>query len=212
MTDIIHQERPKQNRFAVHFNHNLVCVMDSETTGLDPRIHDMWQFCCIALDSTFQPLRDVIPFEVLIKPRRPENYDRTNQFLDHKGIAKAMLEGFDAFQVIDMFEKWFERLGLLPGKKIIPLGQNYGFDKGFLIDLLGVNHYDHFFDYHHRDTMSAALFMNDRADVTNTPYPYPHVSLKKLCQSLKVDNQRPHDALSDCLATAECYRKMVLRG
>jgi DNA polymerase III epsilon subunit-like protein len=205
-------ERQKQMRYAVHFNYNLVAVVDVETTGLDPKIHDVWQLCVLPLSSCFEPLKDVIPFEVLIRPRRLENYDRTNPYLDHKGIAKAMLEGFDAFKVIEMFETWFAKLQLQPKKKIIPLGQNYGFDKGFLNDLFGVAHYESFFDYHNRDSMSAALFLNDLADLNNRPIPYPHVSLRGLCQSTKTINDRPHDALSDCLATAAVYRQLLLRG
>lgn len=198
--------------FAQHFNENLCCVIDCETTGLDATLHDMWQLCILPLTSEFKPHPKFLPFEIIMKLRRPENYDRENKYLNHKMITKAQIEGIDSDRAVDMFGTWYGKLGLKERKKILPLGQNYPFDRSFLINWMGINSYEFFFDYHFRDTCVVANYMNDRADVMNQPYPHPHISLDRLCQQLDVKNHKAHDALYDCLATAEVYRRLVLKG
>jgi DNA polymerase III epsilon subunit-like protein len=39
--------------------------------------------------------------------------------------------------------------------------------------------------------------------------PFPKVNLQYLCSQLKVERDRSHEAMQDCVATAEVYRKML---
>ncbi len=72
--------------------------------------------------------------------------------------------------------------------------------------------YDDLYHYHHRDTMSAALYLNDRAAVHGNKVPFSKVGLKYLCSQLSVSYEREHDALQDCRMTLDVYRKLTQQG
>ena len=122
-----------------------------------------------------------------------------------------MKRGVDAYKAADAFEEWTKKL-TGEKKKIAPLGQCYHFDMGFLKSWLGPLTYEYLFDYHIRDTATIAHYLNDRADFRGEQYPYPKQSLTYLCNQLNVENPSKHTAIGDCLATAECYRKLLLSG
>ena len=77
---------------------------------------------------------------------------------------------------------------------------------------LGPDEYNEFFDYHYRDTMVAALFLNDRAGMHVDKIPYPKVNLRYLASQEKIPYDRKHDALADCMVTAQVYKRMVSSG
>ena len=199
-----------------HWNGHQVCAIDTETTGLDPNWHEMWQICILPLDSDFMPRRDVSPFYINFTLECPERVDWTSDVMkgNKSRIIEATRTGHDKFKAAELFEKWYEKLKLPLNKggvvqcKVIPLGQNYAFDLGFMKAWLGPLNYDHFFHYHYRDTMPSALFLNDHAAMQAEKVPYPKVGLKWLSTTHSVQLERAHDSLQDCLAVAEVYRKM----
>lgn len=193
----------------IHLNGNLLCAMDVETTGLDPQKHDVIQLAILPLDAQIKPLHTVHPFYVNMKPKRPENIDKNAAKAHKMDMAKLIIDGLDPWKCVDMFEEWFEKLNLPVGKKIVPLAHNWIFDSAFIKEWMGHLSFEHFIDFHYRDSMAAALFLNDRADAHVEPYPYPKVSLSYCCSQLKIENIKAHDALSDCVATAEIYRRML---
>ena len=192
-----------------HLNGNLLCAIDVETTGFNAGYHDLVQVCVLPLDSKMQPLKSVIPFYLLLQPKRPENAEPEALRVNGLDLATLQVDGIEAYKACELFEEWFEKLELAPFKKIAPLGQNYMFDRSFLIEWLGPKSYSDFFSYHVRDTIAAAYYINDRADFHNEPIPFPKVNLGYLASSLKVEHDRAHDAMSDCVVTAEVYRRMM---
>jgi DNA polymerase III alpha subunit (gram-positive type) len=161
------EETKPQAYSQQHWNNKMMCVMDTETTGLDPNFHELVQVCIIALDSNFNPLKGVIPFYVNLKPNFPERVDPKAIEINKMDMAKIMSTGFDRDKAIDMLEAWIGKLGIRGNKygganKIMPLGQNYQFDMGFIKAWLGVEQYNEWFDYHYRDTMTTALFLKMR--------------------------------------------------
>ncbi len=199
----------------IHLNGNLLCSIDTETTGLIPGKHDIIQVAVVPLDSNLQPLKEIhgrllLPFVLDIIPKRPHNIEKEAMRVNGRQLSELMRTATEPFKAADMFEEWFESLKLGIGKKIAPLGQNYPFDRGFLIDWLGDLNYDQFFDYNIRDTKSTALFLNDLADSKAEPCPYPKYKLSSLCERLGVSLEKAHDALADARATAEVYRRMIL--
>ena len=56
---------------------------------------------------------------------------------------------------------------LAKGKKIAPLGHNYGFDKSFITTWLGDALYNLMFDYHVRDSVIADHKLNDKSYFRN---------------------------------------------
>lgn len=201
----------------VHWNGHQMCVIDTETTGLDPSIHEMIQVCILPLDSDCQPRQDIIPFYIELKPDNPEAISKEAMKVTGIKVADLLAYGIDRFKAIDLFEVWYKKLGLPTTrggypKRIMPLGQNYAFDKAFMMKWLGFATYEEYFFYHYRDTMIAALYLNDHAAVHGEEVPFKKVNLSWLAKQTKTPLDRAHDALHDCLATAGVYRQLLRRG
>lgn len=200
-----------------HWNGNQLCVIDTETTGLDPYWHEMIQIAIVALDSEIKPRRDVLPFYIEIIPEHPERADKKAMEINRKTFTEIAQRGHDPEKAKDLLEEWIKKLGLPTTKygspkRIIPLGQNYAFDMGFIKQWLGVSLYNDYFDYHYVDTMITAHFLNDRAAVHAEKIPFSKTGLQWLARTLGVQRERSHDALQDCLTTADVYRLMLNQG
>jgi len=205
-----------QYKSMIHWNGNMCCGIDCETTGLDSHWHEIWQLSILPLDSNFNIYKKIIPFSISMKPEFPERIDEEAKKINRQGINDACIRGMDKHAAIDLLINWFDKLKLPFSKfhrqkQIIPLGQNYAFDMGFLIRWLGVELYGQLFHFHFRDTMTTAAFLNDLAGMRSEQIPYPKVNLKYLCNILKVelDRREGHDSLADIVATVECYKKMM---
>lgn len=197
-----------ESRHLIHLNGNLLCCIDTETTGLDPRKHEIWQVCFLPLDSFFKPCKDIMHFELILKLNKPENVDP--KAMSREEFVNCQLKGVDQETAADMLEAWFNRLNLPENKRISPLAQNWAFDRDFLIEWLGRLRFQHIVDGRYRDLMTCSLYENDRADARIEQVPYPKNSLGSIATRLCVENPNAHDALNDCMVTAECYRKMVI--
>ena len=216
-------------RSGEHFNDNVLGVIDVETTGVIPGHHDIIEVAVIILDYKYDIDPTVTPFAVDLRPKRPENIDlqavsviqdkfasnlynketRDKVISSRERITTSLAKGMSAEKAADLFFQWFENLKLLPYRRILPIAHNWVFDRGFMIDWLGYDGFDHIFDPRYRDTMSNALFENDCADWFATQYPYAKVNLQYLCSQLKVERPRCHRALDDAVATAEVFKKMI---
>lgn len=201
---------------ARHWNGDQVCAIDTETTGLIPGYHEIVQVAIVPLDASFRRRKDIAPLNLLIKPLYPERaigVPWSDEFLDT--VNRYGLEGAAA---VEKFEQWYDSLKLPYKKygsiqnKVIPLGHNYSFDKGFLQAWLGPENYDHYFHYHFRDSMISGLMRNDEAARKCEPVPFTRVGLGPMCRKLNVSNPDAHNALSDAVACAEVYRKLLLMG
>lgn len=193
--------------FMKHFNGHLLCAVDVETTGLHAGFHDIWQIAVVPLNADLQRNKNYKIFSTLIKPRNPQNYDVKS--ISRKKLAEVIVHALEADQVADLFQEWFNRLDLGLKRLIMPLAHNWPFDYSFIKDWLGHLRMEDIFHGHFRDTMSLALSMNDLSAFELTAYPYPKLTLGSMCARLNVVNHCPHDALSDAVATAEVYRRMV---
>lgn len=187
-----------------------LCAVDTETTGLDYKKHDIIQIAIVPLDLHLRPDKNFLPFNMHLKPARPENAEPKALKVNRKNLSNLMAEGIDPFQAADLLEEWFEKLKLPIGRKIAIIGQNYCFDKAFITEWLGPLTYEYMFDYHYRDTMITAQYLNDRAAVHGNPPPFSSgVSLTRIARKLNIEPEGAHDALTDCLLVAECYRLMM---
>lgn len=192
-----------------HLNGHVMCVVDTETSGLIAGHHDLIQVCVLPIDAKLEVRRDIVPFYTGLQLKRPENIDPELKIGSKMKLAEAQTNGLDPYRAADFFEEWFEKLKLPPGKRIIPLAHNWPFDRAFLVDWLGNENFNQFFDSRYRDSMVSANFCNDRADFMNEPYPYPKVNLSYLAAVLKIPHERAHDALGDCVVTLETYKRMI---
>jgi len=200
-----------------HWNGHLLCAIDIEASGLDPFYHEILQICILPLDSTIEPLKTVLPFYLNFIPEFPERADPEAVKHNKLSLADLTLRGIDKLKAIDYFEEWIKKLNLPctkygTPKQLMPLGQNYSFDKAFIMRWLGTDLYNQYFNYHHHDTMVAAHYLNDRAGYHNEKVPFNKTNLVWLCKILNVPTVRAHDALSDCLSVAGVYKKMLAFG
>lgn len=193
----------------LHLNGNILCAVDVETTGFIPGHHDIWQIGILPLDSEIRPA-PVLPFYIDLKIKRPENIDPKAIKLNRKDFYQRQLRALDPWTAAEMFDEWVQKMDLPIYKGLCPLASNWPFDRGFIIDWLGHETFQQLFSPWYRDTMVFALGQNDIADRKGDRIEYPKVSLAFLCGRLNVKNAKPHDALQDCIATAEVYRRMLL--
>lgn len=193
-----------------HLNGNLLISVDCETTGFEPGHNCMWQIAILPLDANIKPYKGIIPFYMDMQIKRPENIDWDAIKMPKAEWAVRQQRAVDPWTAADMFDEWFEKLGLPMYKKLVPLAQNWPFDREFIIDWLGRETFFQLFSPHYRDTMTASLFRNDCADFKNEKIPIPKVNLAYLCNVFDVKNLKAHDALQDCITTAEIYRRIIL--
>lgn len=177
----------------------IFAVIDAETTGRNHRVHDMIQICILPLDSDLNPIKEDV-FYYQIKADRPEN-------TDPKALEICQLDplqGIDKEEALRLFTHWNLSLAnKYKVKKIIPIGQNYSFDKEFMTNFLGFEFYDLIFDYNYRDTKQNGAYLSDSV------LPGFKSSLAKQAEYFEIDNSNHHDALNDCLVTAEIYKAQL---
>ena len=197
----------------VHLNGHPVCAVDVETTGLQPGYHELVQVAILALDHTLQIDKSVIPFDILIRPQHLNRIEDDAKRKLHHVLPRALESGLDQEAAIDVFESWARtRLQLTEKYRIIPLGMNLSFDMAFIRRWLGFEHMSLYFDGRHRDVLTVANFMNDRANHAHEQIPFAgRMGLSRLAHrmGIEVDQDQLHDALYDCKIAAETYRKML---
>lgn len=195
-----------------HFNNNLLCAIDVETTGLDPDVNEIVQLAILPLDSEFAPLKSIQPVNFYIKPTHPISYYRGQGDLTcgMKAIERACKIGVDAFTVADMIaDSWFPRLLKIGLKQILPLAHNWIFDSAFIKRFFGPKTFELMFHFHYRDSMAIATFLNDVAAIQRQPYPFARMGLNNLLNALGMERISDHDALTDCLYTAKVYQQLA---
>ena len=203
-------------RSMMNLNGNILCAIDTETTGLDPDIHEIAEICILPLDSNIQPVKDILPFNLKLKPFKPHLAQTGAMTINKLNLEELCRTGFDQIRAIDLLEKWIEKLRVPVGKKISPLAHNWPFDMSFIIKWVGVDFFNMYFDHRYRDTLAAALYENDRAVFHANQCRYPLLRLSELARQTGVefgrDAFRAHTALGDCVAVAELYRRMCIQG
>lgn len=192
----------------------MIVAIDTETTGLDPRTHDIIQACFMPLYNNFAPNKEIKPFFITIQPK---HFQDTPEYLESIApamkvnkldIKKVMREGIEAHQASKLFDKWWELYSHNEPMQV--LGQNFPFDRGFLIEWLGQECYRQYFHHRYRDLYSASFYLNDKAEFFGYDKPFPNgVGLQKIAKALNIVEIQAHDAFSDCLTTAESYRRML---
>jgi DNA polymerase III epsilon subunit-like protein len=191
------------------FNGNLLCAIDTETTGLLSGYHEITQISVVPLDNEFEVSKVYPYFSFYILPKHFDRYSEDAQ--KKTKITQEFLElnGLDKYRVADLFDDWFESLQLPEGKRILPLAYNFAFDKPFIEHWLGLETYSQFFFGLYRDPMVVVTLLNDLAAWHGRLTPFAEGGLKKVCNRLDIEYSNHHEALSDALACAKVYKKLV---
>lgn len=193
-----------------HLNGNILCAIDTETTGVEPGKNSIWDLCIIPLDEKLDRHSRIKPFQAMMKPSTPFEPGA----LKEAGLTQAEIinTGHDPFRVADLLEAWFIKMNLPQGKQIIPLAHNWPFDRGFLIDWLGWKSFNCYFSGEYRDTYQLVSFHNDRKWWKGDPYEFARKSLGACARRLNLEVSGLHRATQDCLLTIEVYKKLVSDG
>lgn len=193
----------------IHLNGNIFCAVDTETTGLDSEKNSIIEVCLLPLNSDYSINKSVLPFNMIFQPIPGKAVDREAMQINKINLPKLMADGVDAYKTADLMVEWFEKLKLAQYKRIIPIAQNWPFDRAFLTAWLGRLTYENIFDRHYRDTMALAASHNDMADLRGQKIPFPKISLGALAKRFGIENPDPHRALGDCVTTAAVYKNLL---
>ena len=156
-------------------------VIDTETTGLDPRAHELLSLGAIVMiDGVI-----VESVHVKIKPRNIDNADP--QALQVNGYTpyrwKNAIDGEYAVSIIKHF--------FLSHQDAVLVGHNVGFDIRFL---------QAFADEFNNKFMIPTPYIDTRdvCRVNLAPYGLQSMSLDNICEFLGWKRRKAHTALSDC--------------
>lgn len=193
-----------------HLNSNLLAVIDTESTGLNYTKHDLLQLCILPLGPDLTPSKTFSYFEIKIRPERAHLADAAANRVNRGLLQQCQTYGIERWAAVELLREWFHKLNLPLGKKIVPVGANYVHDRDFIREFMGgPESYAELFRDDFRDVQKMALTINDMCDWYSEAIPFPKVQLTYLASVLRVEHINKHDAVGDCLATAEVFRRMM---
>ncbi|MHC4301207.1 MAG: 3'-5' exonuclease [Planctomycetota bacterium] len=192
----------------LNMNGNVLCAVDVETTGVLAGWHEIIQIACVPLNHHFEPRPDYRFFYMNLYPDHPERLSK--EAVRKHGITIESLEGCPSQeQGVELFNEWHRKLELPFGKRLVPLAHNWGFERAFLIHMLGMDGFNDLWHVHPRDTMALAATINDLYVWHGRKHPFQMLSLLHLCKLFDIPLEHAHDALNDCLATAKLYAEFM---
>jgi DNA polymerase III epsilon subunit-like protein len=191
------------------FRQGLPCIVDLETTGTDPSRHEIVQMVIIPLDWYFYPHNKIAPINYRIRAMKPEEIDEGATHLMGESFETHQLHAMDMMTAQENVIEWFNNLGLMDRRKLVPIAHNWPFDREFLIEFFGRATFNELFSPTYRDTMAIGGYLMDFSGVHGKPYAFADLKLGTMCRHYEVPLRMAHDALSDGLATAELYRCLL---
>jgi len=183
---------------------NKVCIIDTETGGLDPSKHSILSLGAVILEDR----RIVDEFEILIKePNITIALEAIH--VNKMNILKICSEGTNAYDAVQSFR--YFTLKYFPKDKVVLGGHNVNFDVGFLKRLwsLGVisePFYDEIFSHRIIDTCSILRFLTLSGRIS-----LKNASLTDACKyfGITVYEEERHTAIGDARLTAQLLIKMM---
>lgn len=196
-----------------HLNNDILCSIGVRTTGPLPYHNDLNQIAVLPLTYSITPRQDILPFDLSIKPGRPENIDYETMDMKKKMFLETQQYAMDPYTAAELFEHWFDKLHMRFNKRIQVVGYNTPKCLAFIQDWLGPKNFERFFDYRHRDVVTIATFLNDHADYTGQPYVVQKVDLSYLCHTFRIEtSNKTRDAMEDAMLCAELYKNMMQKN
>ncbi|HPT70870.1 MAG TPA: 3'-5' exonuclease [Candidatus Cloacimonadota bacterium] len=176
-----------------------VCAIDTETSGLDPRLHEVLSLCIMPVNDKFEDLGLTLNLRI-----------RANNPVDAKAIAINKLDptvGIAKSEAWKTIREW-RRKNLIT--KIVPLGHNISFDLMFLKTLMpNPTDFQDIFHYRFKDSMIMAQIINDVHFARKSVKFFNAVGLEKVSERLGIQNMVAHSAESDARTSLLCYKKML---
>lgn len=192
--------------------------IDTETSGLDPAKHGICEIGAVATDSTGKVV-DI--YQAYCRPTydlmitRDERHYQTAildpKALEVNGLTRTFIEKqAPDFMVMPTFAAWLKGFTEKADSKngadeVRKVFCNAPFDLGFLNPLARRSYC--FEDFEHGSYRVIDLWSIAHAVLPGEPV----LSLNKTCETLKVENRTAHSAVSDALATVNCYHELMKR-
>lgn len=193
-----------------HLFGNLFCAIDTETTGLDDRQHEIIELAIIPLGWDIEPHPHHSMVNVYMRPDRIEDADPESFTVTGKTLNERMEMGLDQGVVLDLLHDWYGNLNLSPKSRIIPIAHNWAFDKGFLEKWIGREGFNDMFSFEVRDTMLMANAFNDMAWWCDDDVPFPRKKLRECCATAGIPmHSNIHSALEDAKLCMQLYKYML---
>jgi DNA polymerase III epsilon subunit-like protein len=193
----------------MNLNNNILAAVDVETTGVEFGWHEILQVAILPLDTNCEPDRDLGFFYMNVAPKHPSRQGLDARNKHGLDAAKMAEECVSQEEAAGMLDDWFVKLNLPLGKRLVPLAHNWAFERGFLTHWLGIELFDSIWQCHPRDTMGFGTMINDVYAWRGEPVPFHTLSLLSMCNRCGVVLDNAHDALADCLATADLYKTII---
>ena len=166
-------------------------VIDTETSGLNPMIHELLAFGAIVLIDGV--VTETI--EIKIKPKHLENADPEALHINgynERTWRRAMLPEQAVYRIQSF---------LYRHQDATTVGHNFSFDKKFIQALANRQEQILPIPYPYLDTM-------DIARTILAPYGLQSMKLEEICKFLGWKRRRAHSALSDCEDCAKILLNM----
>ena len=195
-----------------HLNGELLCALDTGTTGVDMELDEIIEVAILPADDCLKLHDSIVAFHCLIRPENCKHRQETK--LSAQKWTELQAHGLDRHQSASAFVKWFESIGLAPGKKIIPLAHNWPFDRHFIVNWLGNKTFEMCFSHLYRDTQVFGGMLNDcaeqKASAHFAGHPYPWQKLTNMCNKHNITVHRPKTVMQDAHNTLQLYQKMTM--
>ena len=192
----------------------IILAIDVETTGLNPKFHEITQFAGILLYPNGEEISRYSRYRV------PEHPDRALSFrddgkvfncLEYAGITLTQLkkEGIPADDFCHELVEWITGevdTSTFRWTDILVMGQNPQFDRSFLVETLERSVGEKWpFDYHLLATDSM-YYQWYYTKYGKAPW---SITQKNICKELEIDPGKEHNAVDDVETTVKIYRRLI---
>jgi len=192
----------------LHITPNLLAGVEVTITGHNPDEDCVVGLAILPLNANYDPHKGLLPLDILIKPTVSGYNTRINK-LDNL-IGKALLNGFEPSQAIDVIDSWFNKIRFGEGANIIPLSANWCLKREFLIKCLGRAHFDKYFSFRYRDIIQVMCFTSDRHDFQRTRSAPMNTQVEKVSVN-HLGHKIRVNALLATIGYARYYKRLVSR-
>jgi len=194
-------------------HNHLICSIDTETSGLDPLIHDIWSLAIAPLSQDnisrhlklkplyleFKPINLDTISEQAVKVNKMDVHHLIKYFLTLKEGRNKIIEWVKECKKIEHFTK------------IQPLGHNFAFDANFIRKaFVTLDNYQDYFDYHCLDTSIMANNINHICFKNHRKHKFNSISLVNVAKDMGIPvPPNTHNALVDANLTIDVYRELT---
>ena len=179
----------------------IVAAIGIETTGLDPKHHDVLELAVVPLDGCLQEDASIEPFRARIRAVRPENAEP--EALRLHGLDPV--EGVEVNKAIVDLRLWAYDWHV---SKIVPLAHNVDFSMAFLLTRFPELR-ELFVPSAGRDTMRLASAVNDIYERAGAQPPFASLAFRAVRKAVGLQGEQSHRAFDDAREAACVYRRLL---